>query len=159
MKTTIYKYTHAAIDRFGSDMEGAPGAERMQCAAVAATRAHHRMRTYSRSISMHTDAAYVTRPSSIIYVAGTPQGPDTYTFFHFYTCIETCLCAAIPKQVDARASECLYAASETGRARPGRLRWRDAGPEAAHTLANVVTDAVFHAPMFALNADPEEVSE
>jgi hypothetical protein len=32
---------------------------------------------------------------------------------------------------------------------------RAAGPEAAHTEANVVTAAVFHAPMFALNADAE----
>jgi len=30
-----------------------------------------------------------------------------------------------------------------------------AGPEAAHTLYNVVTRAVFHAPMFALKADAE----
>jgi hypothetical protein len=28
-------------------------------------------------------------------------------------------------------------------------------PEAAHTAYKVVTDAVFHAPMFALNADAE----
>jgi hypothetical protein len=32
---------------------------------------------------------------------------------------------------------------------------RAAGPEAAHTPFNVVTRAVFHAPMFALNADAE----
>ena len=32
---------------------------------------------------------------------------------------------------------------------------RAAGPGAAHTEDNVVTDAVFHAPMFALNADAE----
>ncbi len=30
---------------------------------------------------------------------------------------------------------------------------RAAGPGAAHTWYNVVTDAVFHAPMFALKAD------
>jgi hypothetical protein len=34
-----------------------------------------------------------------------------------------------------------------------RLRWRAAGPETAHTWCMPVTDAVFHAPMFALNAD------
>jgi hypothetical protein len=28
-----------------------------------------------------------------------------------------------------------------------------AGPRAAHTADNVVTEAVFHAPMFALKAD------
>ena len=44
-KTTIYKYTQVAIYRSGSDMDGAPGAQRMQCAAESATRAHHRMRT------------------------------------------------------------------------------------------------------------------
>jgi hypothetical protein len=32
---------------------------------------------------------------------------------------------------------------------------RVAGPEAAHTKYNEVTDAVFHAPMLALNADAE----
>ncbi len=32
---------------------------------------------------------------------------------------------------------------------------RAAGPGAAHTEANVVTAAVFHAPMLALNADAE----
>ena len=33
---------------------------------------------------------------------------------------------------------------------------RAAGPGAAHTWFNVVTRAVFHAPMLALNADAEE---
>ena len=32
---------------------------------------------------------------------------------------------------------------------------RRPGPKAAHTAPNVVTPAVFHAPMFALNADAE----
>jgi hypothetical protein len=32
---------------------------------------------------------------------------------------------------------------------------RAAGPGAAHTWLNEVTDAVFHAPMFALKADAE----
>jgi hypothetical protein len=32
---------------------------------------------------------------------------------------------------------------------------RAAGPGAAHTAANVVTRAVFHAPMLALNTDAE----
>jgi hypothetical protein len=77
--------------------------------------------------------------------------------------------------VDARASECLYvcahthscasavaqrttgrAASKPDRVRPGRLRWRAAGRKAAHTEAMFDTDAVFHAPMFALNVDAEE---
>ena len=47
-KTTIYKSTHMAIYRLGSDVDGAPGAERMQCTAIAAARANHRMRAYSQ---------------------------------------------------------------------------------------------------------------
>ncbi len=43
-------------------------------------------------------------------------------------------------------------ASATDRAQSAAVR---AGPEAAHTLDNVVTEAVFHAPMFALKADAE----
>ena len=38
--------------------------------------------------------------------------------------------------------------------RPPALARRP-GPKAAHTEVNAVTDAVFHAPMFALNADAE----
>ena len=44
-------------------------------------------------------------------------------------------------------------ASATDRAQSAAVR---AGPEAAHTENNVVTEAVFHAPMFALKADAEE---
>jgi hypothetical protein len=54
-KLTIYKSTHVALDRSDSGMDGAPGAQRMRCAAESATRARRRMRTHSRSISMHTD--------------------------------------------------------------------------------------------------------
>ena len=43
-------------------------------------------------------------------------------------------------------------ASATDRAQSAAVR---AGPKAAHTLDNVVTEAVFHAPMFALKADAE----
>jgi hypothetical protein len=46
---------------------------------------------------------------------------------------------------------CRRAASKIGRVRPPR--WRAAGRTAAHTEEKEVTDAVFHAPMFALNAD------
>jgi hypothetical protein len=48
-----------------------------------------------------------------------------------------------------------HAPSETGRARPRRLRRRATGPEAPHTPENELTAAVFHALMFALNADAE----
>ncbi len=43
-------------------------------------------------------------------------------------------------------------ASATDRAQSAAVR---AGPEAAHTESNVVTEAVFHAPMFALKVDAE----
>jgi hypothetical protein len=43
-------------------------------------------------------------------------------------------------------------ASATDRAQSAAVR---AGPEAAHTEDNDVTEAVFHAPMFALKADAE----
>ena len=43
-------------------------------------------------------------------------------------------------------------ASATDRAQSAAVR---AGPKAAHTWDNVVTEAVFHAPMFALKADAE----
>ncbi len=44
-------------------------------------------------------------------------------------------------------------AATTDRAQSAAVR---AGPEAAHTERNVVTEAVFHAPMFALKADAKE---
>jgi hypothetical protein len=43
-------------------------------------------------------------------------------------------------------------ASATDRAQSAAVR---AGPEAAHTEDKSVTEAVFHAPMFALKADAE----
>jgi hypothetical protein len=70
-----------------------------------------------------------------------------------------------------RASECLHVCARarasavpprtTGRAasKPGcstSAIGRAAGPEAAHTADKSVTDAVFHAPMLALNAGAEE---
>jgi hypothetical protein len=54
--------------------------------------------------------------------------------------------SAAPPRTTARA------ASTTRRTRPARGGALP-GPEAAHTSANEVTRAVFHAPMFALNAD------
>ncbi len=65
--------------------------------------------------------------------------------------------------MDARASKCLQecatrarigdAAESPAERVPGRPLWRAAGPEAAHTWNMFDTDAVFHAPMFALKAD------
>jgi hypothetical protein len=59
------------------------------------------------------------------------------------TCAHTS--AAPPRTTAAHAST-------TDRARSAAVR---AGPGAAHTRYNVVTEAVFHAPMFALKADAE----
>jgi hypothetical protein len=68
-------------------------------------------------------------------------------------------------------SECLHVCASRARIggaaahnRPRRIearpsasaKVRAAGPGAAHTEPNEVTRAVFHAPMFALNADAEE---
>jgi hypothetical protein len=61
----------------------------------------------------------------------------------------------------ARASGDIDGAAVThnGRAcvgdRPSAVRRGARGPEAAHTLDNVVTEAMFHAPMLALNAVAE----
>jgi hypothetical protein len=44
----------------------------------------------------------------------------------------------------------MYGTSNNGRVHPRRR------PEAAHTVYKVVTDAVFHSSMFALNADAEK---
>jgi hypothetical protein len=55
--------------------------------------------------------------------------------------------SAVPPRTPARAAS-------TTRPSASRLRWRAARAEkAAHTYSNVVTRAVFHAPMFELNAD------
>jgi hypothetical protein len=67
-----------------------------------------------------------------------------------------------PAHARAHTSTHTHARAHTGPRRTddppsaSRPRWRAAGPErAAHTDSNVVTDAVFHAPMFALNADAD----
>jgi hypothetical protein len=62
--------------------------------------------------------------------------------------------------VFARARASAAAPRTTGRAasKPGRARpplCASPGPEAAHTSYMFDTDAVFHAPMFALNAVAE----
>jgi hypothetical protein len=69
-----------------------------------------------------------------------------------------CACPHICAHAHARASA--VAAAHNGprriddRPRLSRLRWRAARAEkAAHTDCMFDTDAVFHAPMFALNAE------
>jgi hypothetical protein len=128
-KTTIYKYTHVAIYRSGSDMDGAPGAEHMQCAAVAATRAHHRMRTCSRSISTHTDTRI--------------RKPDRFNYIHIYIqrCIhiESHVYRMSPPRKPClqpwrRASECLHVRARGrvgGAAAHNRPRRIEARPSAS----------------------------
>ncbi len=73
--------------------------------------------------------------------------PSTYALIRIATCARTSVgahaSAAPPRTTTAHASA-------TDRAQSAAVR---AGPEAAHTLDKSVTEAVFHAPMFALKAD------
>ena len=74
--------------------------------------------------------------------------PSTYTLMYIATCARAQLARA---QTSAAAPRTTAAhASATDRAQSAAVR---AGPRAAHTESNVVTEAVFHAPMFALKAD------
>jgi hypothetical protein len=74
------------------------------------------------------------------------------------TCAHARACKRVPARVCTRARIGGAAAHN----RPRRIEARPsasaivcaAGPRAAHTLYNEVTDAVFHAPMFALNFAP-----
>jgi hypothetical protein len=64
-----------------------------------------------------------------------------------------CMWAHARSRIGGAVAQTGRAASKPDRARPAIVR--AAGPGAAHTASNVVTDAVFHAPMFALNAFAE----
>jgi hypothetical protein len=98
-----------------------------------------------------------------------------YTYIYIQSYIPSFVRAAIPTQVDIRACACPHArahmspherqrasavpprataraASNTRRARPARGGARPGPERPAHTLAMFDTDAMFHAPMFALNA-------
>ena len=67
----------------------------------------------------------------------------TYTItIYMYVSIYMCVCTYIPAFLRAAVPN----------TRPPAVARRP-GPKAAHTLDNVVTRAVFHAPMSALNAD------
>ncbi len=85
-----------------------------------------------------------------MYRASPPRG-RTYTHGPAQSeCLHVC----------ARAHASAVPPRTTGRAAPqprpsASAILRAAGPRAAHTKDNEVTDAVFHAPMFALNADAE----
>jgi hypothetical protein len=75
--------------------------------------------------------------------------PSTYSLIRIATCARTSVradtSAAPPRATAAHASV-------TDRAQSAAVR---AGPEAAYTKDKPVTEAVFHAPMFALKADAE----
>jgi hypothetical protein len=75
--------------------------------------------------------------------------PSTYTLIRIATCARTSVradtSAAPPRATAAHASA-------TDRAQSAAVR---AGPRAAHTKDKPVTEAVFHAPMFALKADAD----
>jgi hypothetical protein len=98
---------------------------------------------------------YITHEETEIYidirmhVSNLPSGrPDLHPRPRASECLHVCARAhasAVPPHTTCRA------APRPGRARPAIVR--AAGPGAAHTKYNVVTDAVFHAPMSALKAD------
>ena len=70
----------------------------------------------------------------------------TTIYLHIHSCARDIIgCAAVNSAATRRA------ASESDRARALRCVRRRV--EAAHTESNDVTDAVFHAPMFALKVD------
>ncbi len=76
--------------------------------------------------------------------------PYLYPWPHASECLHVCArahaSAVPPRTTGPRRTEARPSAAAIVRA---------AGPGAAHTWDNVVTDAVFHAPMLALNADAE----
>jgi hypothetical protein len=74
--------------------------------------------------------------------------PSTYALMHIATCARTRARA----QTSAPPRATIAHASATDRAQSAAVRAR---PEAAHTKDKSVTEAVFHAPMSALNADAE----
>ncbi len=124
-------------------------------------------RTYPRAHAMATAAssARAIAPTVHIYLYMFKM----YIYIHIYAYIYThtynpsLLRAAIPTHADTRACACPHVCAHTrataraaSNTPPSASRpwWRAARAEkAAHTLDNVVTAAVFHAPMFALNAD------
>ncbi len=91
----------------------------------------------------------------------------THVYICSHACIEPPLRAAVPtpkaprKRVPARVRTRARIGGAAAHNRPRRIEARPsasaivraAGPRAAHTACNVVTDAVFQPPMFALNAD------
>ncbi len=77
--------------------------------------------------------------------------PSTFTLIHKATCARTHLHARIGGAA-AGAQRPRMRRRPTERGPPRCAR----GPKAALTEDNVVTRAVFHAPMFALNADAKK---
>ncbi len=133
--------------------------EQMHCMAVSVARdrqpyvcalvihQHTPLHTYILSPTDHVRCIYIYIPSFLRAAIHTPV--DARASECLYVCARTHSCASAvaqrtngPRSIEARSS-----ASGT---------WRAAGRKAAHTEAMVDTDAVFHAPMFALNVDAEE---
>ena len=76
---------------------------------------------------------------------------DVQPYIHTWTPAQASAYTCVRARIGGAAAHNGRAASKTGRARPPR--WSAAGRKAAHTAPKEVTDAVFHAPMSALNAD------
>ncbi len=83
-----------------------------------------------------------------MYRASPPCG-RTYTHGPAQASADKCAHARAHRRCRRAQPAALH--SKPGRARPALVR--AAGPGAAHTEAKLDTDAVFHAPMSALNAD------
>ena len=115
----------------------------MQCMAVSAARGHQRMRTY-RAIHRHALFIRMKKPNRLCHVYISilahicPEFPThscTYTRRH-------------PRQrVRSRAHTCARASAVPSPQVPRRTEPRPS----AHTWYNEVSDAMFHAPRFALN--------
>ena len=99
-----------------------------------------------------------------IYTCNTHA--HTHIYIYSDACIEPPLCATVPatmaprKRVPARVRTRARIGGAAAHSRPRRIEARPSASaivrpagEAAHTENNEVTDAVFHAPMLALNAD------
>ena len=100
----------------------------MQCTAELATRARHRMRTYSRYISTHTDT-HIHRPDRFyhyiaiyIYILCI----NIYTYTYKYSCVHLSTLSSARPYLHPwpRASECLHVCA---RARASAVPPRTAG--------------------------------
>ncbi len=107
--------------------------------------------TYTRVTHTHTHAhAYL-----YVYIRmHVPNLPTTRPCLHPRPRVSECRHVCARERASAVPLRTTGCAASTTRPSASTVV-RAAGPGAAHTANNVVTDAVFHAPMFALNADAE----